>query len=263
MPRPSSTPIRRARSAAPRWRSWRSTTCRPTRLRYLDEPPTVADLKGLMKLLGIDDPRLMMRTGESVYADLALADQEGDALLGGDQPPSHSAGTARSSSSATGPSSPARPRGSWISSDDPRVAGTALVWCARTTARTVHETGDDNDDFSGVLRDSRHRQHGGGFRREPPPLLGNPGRPGVAPGRDLLRRRRVLAAPGVVLQRALCAPVRPPGQLHRLHENALLELGGGLGRPGLHDRQPGAAARCGPSSKAGDAGCAGPGSSSS
>jgi arsenate reductase (glutaredoxin) len=50
-------------------------------IRYLDEPPTVADLKGLMRLLDIDDPRLMMRTGETVYAELALADQEGDALL--------------------------------------------------------------------------------------------------------------------------------------------------------------------------------------
>jgi arsenate reductase (glutaredoxin) len=50
-------------------------------IRYLDEPPTVADLTDLMRLLGIDDPRLMMRTGESVYAELALANQEGDALL--------------------------------------------------------------------------------------------------------------------------------------------------------------------------------------
>jgi arsenate reductase len=50
-------------------------------IRYLDEPPTVADLKSLMRLLDIDDPRLMMRTGEAVYAELALADQEGDALL--------------------------------------------------------------------------------------------------------------------------------------------------------------------------------------
>ena len=50
-------------------------------IRYLDEPPTVADLKGLMRLLDIDDPRLMMRTGETVYAELALADQDGDALL--------------------------------------------------------------------------------------------------------------------------------------------------------------------------------------
>jgi len=48
---------------------------------YLDVPPTVADLRGLMELLGIDDPRLMMRTGEAVYSELALADQQGDALL--------------------------------------------------------------------------------------------------------------------------------------------------------------------------------------
>jgi arsenate reductase (glutaredoxin) len=48
---------------------------------YLHVPPTVADLKNLMRLLDIDDPRQMMRTGESIYAELALADQEGDALL--------------------------------------------------------------------------------------------------------------------------------------------------------------------------------------
>ena len=41
-------------------------------IRYLDEPPTVADLRALMQLLAIDDPRLMMRTGEPVYAELAL-----------------------------------------------------------------------------------------------------------------------------------------------------------------------------------------------
>ncbi len=50
-------------------------------IRYLDLPPTVEDLKGLMQLLGIDDPRAMMRTGEAVYAELALANSDGDALL--------------------------------------------------------------------------------------------------------------------------------------------------------------------------------------
>jgi arsenate reductase len=50
-------------------------------IRYLDEPPGVADLEALMALLGIEDPRLMMRTGEPVYAELALADQAGTALL--------------------------------------------------------------------------------------------------------------------------------------------------------------------------------------
>jgi arsenate reductase len=48
---------------------------------YLDEPPTMEDLASLMRLLDIDDPRRMMRTGEAVYAELALADEEGDALL--------------------------------------------------------------------------------------------------------------------------------------------------------------------------------------
>ena len=50
-------------------------------VRYLDEPPTVTDLQRLMTLLGFDDPRLMMRTGEPVYAELALDDLAGDALL--------------------------------------------------------------------------------------------------------------------------------------------------------------------------------------
>ena len=50
-------------------------------VRYLDEAPTVTDLRRLMTLLGIDDPRLMMRTGEAVYTELALEDQAGDALL--------------------------------------------------------------------------------------------------------------------------------------------------------------------------------------
>jgi len=50
-------------------------------VRYLEEAPTVADLQHLMQRLGIADPRLMMRTGESVYSELALGDSEGDALL--------------------------------------------------------------------------------------------------------------------------------------------------------------------------------------
>jgi arsenate reductase (glutaredoxin) len=48
---------------------------------YLDEPPTVADLRALMRLLAIDDPRLLMRTSEPVYAELALEQVAGDALL--------------------------------------------------------------------------------------------------------------------------------------------------------------------------------------
>jgi arsenate reductase len=49
-------------------------------VRYLDIAPTRADLAHLMGLLGIDDPRLMMRTGEAVYTELAL-DEKGPADL--------------------------------------------------------------------------------------------------------------------------------------------------------------------------------------
>ena len=48
---------------------------------YLDEPPTVADLRALMQLLAIEDPRLLMRTSEPVYAELELDQVAGDALL--------------------------------------------------------------------------------------------------------------------------------------------------------------------------------------
>ena len=50
-------------------------------VRYLDVPPTRADLEQLMALLGIDDPRLMMRTGEAVYSELALDQTEPAELL--------------------------------------------------------------------------------------------------------------------------------------------------------------------------------------
>ncbi len=49
-------------------------------VRYLEEPPTVAELQRLMELLGIDNPRLMMRTGEPVYSELGL-DTRGPAEL--------------------------------------------------------------------------------------------------------------------------------------------------------------------------------------
>jgi arsenate reductase (glutaredoxin) len=41
----------------------------------------MADLWLLMDRLGIDDPRLMMRTDEPIYAELGLADREADVLL--------------------------------------------------------------------------------------------------------------------------------------------------------------------------------------
>jgi arsenate reductase (glutaredoxin) len=49
-------------------------------VRYLDDAPTPAELEHLMELLGIDDPRLMMRTSESAYAELRL-DQKTPAEL--------------------------------------------------------------------------------------------------------------------------------------------------------------------------------------
>lgn len=50
-------------------------------VRYLDVPPTRADLERLMGLLGIEDPRLMTRTNEPVYAELALDGRPADELL--------------------------------------------------------------------------------------------------------------------------------------------------------------------------------------
>ena|SRR5579872_1287483 len=50
-------------------------------VRYLDAPPTVDELRRLMAMLGIDDPRAMMRTGEAVYGELGLADAPSEALL--------------------------------------------------------------------------------------------------------------------------------------------------------------------------------------
>lgn len=51
-------------------------------VRYLDDAPTRDDLERLMQLLGIDDPRLMMRTGETAYAAAGLDESsDTDALL--------------------------------------------------------------------------------------------------------------------------------------------------------------------------------------
>ncbi len=48
---------------------------------YLDDPPTRDDLQRLMRMLGIEDPREMMRTGEPVYDELGLADKKASELL--------------------------------------------------------------------------------------------------------------------------------------------------------------------------------------
>lgn len=50
---------------------------------YLNQTPSRKDLKHLMKLLGLDDPRDMMRKGEEAYSEQGLDDPELtlDALL--------------------------------------------------------------------------------------------------------------------------------------------------------------------------------------
>ncbi|HEX7165885.1 MAG TPA: arsenate reductase (glutaredoxin) [Acidimicrobiales bacterium] len=50
-------------------------------VRYLEDAPGRDDLVRVMGLLGIDDPREMMRTGEPVYAELGLAAADRERLL--------------------------------------------------------------------------------------------------------------------------------------------------------------------------------------
>jgi arsenate reductase (glutaredoxin) len=52
-----------------------------TFVRYLDTAPTIDELRRLMTLLGIDDPRAMMRTGEAVYKQLDLGKASPEGLL--------------------------------------------------------------------------------------------------------------------------------------------------------------------------------------
>jgi len=50
-------------------------------VRYLDTPPTLDSLRALMDMLGIDDPRAMMRTHEVIYSELGLESASGEVLL--------------------------------------------------------------------------------------------------------------------------------------------------------------------------------------
>jgi arsenate reductase (glutaredoxin) len=50
-------------------------------VRYLEESPDRAELERVMGLLGITDPRAMMRTGEDRYAELGLATAGREELL--------------------------------------------------------------------------------------------------------------------------------------------------------------------------------------
>lgn len=49
--------------------------------RYLDDPPTATELEELLELLGVDDPRSIVRTREPTYRELGLGDADRDTLL--------------------------------------------------------------------------------------------------------------------------------------------------------------------------------------
>ena len=48
----------------------------PTRVLYLESPPTRAEIERVLTLLGTDDPRALVRTGEPEYAGLEDADRD-------------------------------------------------------------------------------------------------------------------------------------------------------------------------------------------
>ena len=50
-------------------------------VRYLEQTPTREQIESVLAMLGTDDPRAIMRTGEAVYTALGLAGAERHALL--------------------------------------------------------------------------------------------------------------------------------------------------------------------------------------
>jgi arsenate reductase len=50
-------------------------------VRYLEQAPSRKEIESVLGLLGTDDPRAIMRTGEAVYKELGLAGAESEALL--------------------------------------------------------------------------------------------------------------------------------------------------------------------------------------
>lgn len=54
----------------------------PTRtVRYLSDVPSRSDLEDILTKLGTEDPRLILRTDEAIYAELGLAVATADQLL--------------------------------------------------------------------------------------------------------------------------------------------------------------------------------------
>ncbi|MFN7954435.1 MAG: arsenate reductase (glutaredoxin) [bacterium] len=53
----------------------------PNVIEYLKNPPTKTRIQRVLALLGFDDPRALMRTGEPIYKELGLAKVTGKAAL--------------------------------------------------------------------------------------------------------------------------------------------------------------------------------------
>ncbi|MFT6926043.1 MAG: arsenate reductase [Psychromonas sp.] len=50
-------------------------------IKYLETPPTLEQLQSIIKLLGFDSARQLMRSNEAVYKTLKLKDQNDEQLL--------------------------------------------------------------------------------------------------------------------------------------------------------------------------------------
>lgn len=53
----------------------------PTVRQYLREPPSVDELRGVLRQLGASDPRALVRKKEKLYTELGVAELEGDDLV--------------------------------------------------------------------------------------------------------------------------------------------------------------------------------------
>jgi arsenate reductase len=53
----------------------------PEVVRYLDTPPSRAEIEDVLRRMGTDDPAAVIRTGEPAYRELGLAGADRDALL--------------------------------------------------------------------------------------------------------------------------------------------------------------------------------------